>query len=90
MTTVNTAVTTTWTKVAEISNLSFLATWDSPATMEVSITATDVAPTVSGHLCKKTTQITRALMGPGYVWMRSIAGTYPATTTVVVTTTSPP
>lgn len=70
MTTYNTAITSTWTKLADASNVELLVTWDNPTDIEVAVTSADSAPTVIGHSLNRSNAITRTVLGSGYVWAR--------------------
>lgn len=84
MATYNITVTSAWTKVAETNNDSVLVTWDSPTVLEVATTTADAAPTVAGHRLSNDQAITRAALGSGYVWVKTVPGTYSATVLAVV------
>lgn len=84
MTTVNTAVTTTWTKLAEDTDTEFLITWDSPVDAEFATTAADSAPTVRGHRLSREMALSRSVLGDGFVWARLVPGAVPASVAMVV------
>jgi len=84
MTTYNTAVTPTWTKLADSNAGDLLVTWSNSVTVEFATTGADVAPVVSGHKLGPDSAITRSLIGAGFVWARLIAGSKPASVTLVV------
>lgn len=84
MTTVNTAVTSAWTKLADDTDTSFLVTWDEQVSAEFAVTATDTAPTVRGHRLTREMALTRPVLGDGFVWARLVAGSIPATVAMVV------
>jgi hypothetical protein len=78
MPTANVNASTNWTKVADASNTELLITWSAPGTIEVATTAADSAPTVNGHRLTRESAITRAAIGAGFVWVRSLsAGSAP-------------
>jgi len=85
MPTVNTAVTTTWTKVAETTDLAVLMTWNPAVVLEIATTTADTAPTVAGHRLSNYDALTREVIGTGYLWARIIAGSRPTTISVIVT-----
>lgn len=77
---------TTWTKVADSSHNELLVSWDDPTTIEVALTSTDVAPTVTGHRIPPESALTRSLLGSGFVWLKQVPNnSNPAQITVVVT-----
>lgn len=84
MPTVNTLITGSWTKIAETSNSDLLVSWEHTGVLEIATTATDVAPTVRGHRLDRDSAFTRSLIGPGYVWAKTIAGAKPASVTLVI------
>ncbi len=76
MATTNVMIYVTWTKVVDV-DLDFLLTLNTPNFnyVEVAVNDIDVEPTVRGHQCKGPEQgLTRALVGPGYVYAKSLAG----------------
>lgn len=85
MPTINTPVTTAWTKIAAATDTELLATWSTPVQMDLAVTSADVAPTVEGHRLSKDDQITRAAVGAGFVWVKLRAGSVPSTVNMVVT-----
>lgn len=84
MPTFNIAITSAWTKLADTTNTDLLVTFDSPVTIAVATTATDVAPTVMGHRLTRESALTRGVLGAGFVWARTVAGSVPATLDLVV------
>lgn len=84
MTTLNTSISRTWTKVAETADLDMLLTYDYPVSIEVATTTTDTAPTVVGHTLNRESAITRSVIGTGYVWARTAVGSIPATITLII------
>lgn len=85
MPTINTPVTTAWTKIAASTDTELLATWNTPVGLDLAVTATDVAPTVEGHRLTKEDQISRAAVGTGFVWVKLRPGSIPSTIDLVVT-----
>lgn len=85
MPTINIPVTSAWTKVADASNAELLLTWNSAVILEVATTAADAVPTVNGHRLNQGNAVTRGVMGAGFVWVREVAGSVPASINVVVT-----
>ena len=85
MTTVNTTVTTAWTKLADDTDLEFLLTWDIPVDAEFATTATDTAPTVRGHRLSREMALSRGVLGDGFVWAKLVAGSIPSNVAMVVT-----
>jgi hypothetical protein len=83
MATVNVTVSEAWTKVGdgEDTGLSVqIPHYD--CEWEVAAVATEVPPTVEGHrLLGPYMQVTRADLGPGFVYARIVSG--PTTTAVV-------
>ena len=73
MPTTNITITTNWVKIADANNGELLATWTAPGTIEVATTTTDTAPTVNGHRLTRESAITRAAVGAGFVWARSLS-----------------
>lgn len=84
MTTVNTAITTAWTKIADASDTELLVSWQDPVVVEVATTAADAAPTVFGHRLSREDALTRGVLGSGFVWAKLIPGSIPAGITLVV------
>lgn len=84
MSTVNTLISSTWTKVAADSDDAFLITWDNPVEVEFAVTAVDAAPTVHGHRLNRQDALTRLVLGNGFVWARTVSGSMPATVGLVV------
>lgn len=77
MATINVTVPVIWEKVVD-AGLDFILTLNTPNFnyVEVAVSDIEVEPTVRGHQCKGPEQgLTRALVGPGYVYARSMAGT---------------
>lgn len=85
MPTINTPVTTTWTKIAATADAELLATWSTPVGVDLAVTSADVAPTVEGHRLTKEDQITRAAVGAGHVWVKLSPGSVPTSIKMVVT-----
>ena len=85
MPTSNIAVTTTWTKLADTTNDSVLVTWEPPVILEVATTATDTAPTVTGHRLNNEQAITRTALGTGYIWAKTVPGSFASSVLTVVT-----
>lgn len=84
MPTINTPITGTWTKVAETADANLLVSWSENTTIEVASTTTNSAPTVTGHTLSNDSAITRSVIGPGYIWAKTVPGSLPATITLVV------
>ena len=76
MPTKNVVVNSSWTKVAEASEDGVFVSWEYPVALEVAVTATDAAPagTITGHTFKREDQVTRATVGAGFVWVRTVSG----------------
>lgn len=76
-TNVSIPVGTTYTKIAEDTDTTVLASL-LPGAMDVEFAATDadVAPSASlnGHVLGKGEAMTRTAIGPGFVWARSQMG----------------
>lgn len=73
MPTENITITTGWVKIANDTDAELLATWTAPGTVEVATTAANTAPTVNGHRLTRESAITRAAVGAGFVWARSLS-----------------
>lgn len=88
MPTQNIAVGANWTKLADSSHMEMLVTWTDPVEVEIATTATDAAPTVVGHRLDRSTALTRAAIGAGFVWARHALGSgqAPGVTTPLVVT----
>lgn len=84
MPTINTHVTTSWTKLADASDNDLLVTWSIPATLEVASTTANAAPIVEGHRLTNMDAITRSVLGAGYVWAKLVGGSMPADITLIV------
>jgi hypothetical protein len=84
MPTINTSITTTWTQIAAATDADLLATWNANVAIDIASTASNNAPTVQGHRLTKDDQITRSVMGPGYIWAKVCPGSVPATVVMVV------
>lgn len=84
MATSNPVVTAAWTKLAESSDVDLLVTWETPVVLEVATTSANSAPAVIGHRVTNEDAITRSVIGPGYVWARTVAGSRPSSVQVVV------
>lgn len=85
MTTFNTSISNTWTKVAASTDTELLITYTSTAAIEIATTATDVVPTVIGHVLNREAAITRSVLGSGFVWAKTAVGSVPSVITLVVT-----
>jgi len=85
MPTSNITITPTWTKVADTAVLDFLATFTTPVALEFATTTADTAPTVQGHQITNASAVTRSVLGVGYVWAKTIAGSKPSDIPLVVT-----
>lgn len=85
MTTSNVFVGAAWTKIAESSDEALLVTWTDTTFIEFATTIVDAAPTVIGHQVSREEAVTRNVFPNGYVWARTLPGSYPATCRVVVT-----
>ena len=84
MPTSNITITGSWTQLATDTNTDLLATFDENIAVEVASTATNTAPTVTGHRLSNQSAITRAVIGSGYVWARTAAGSVPSQISVIV------
>ena len=84
MATSNISVGAAWTKVAETADTAFLVTCMEAAVHEIATTAADTAPTVQGHPMASIGQVTRASLGPGYVWARRTSVAYITSSLFVV------
>jgi len=76
MATTNVNVPVIWEKVVD-AGLDFILTLNTPNFnyVEVAVSDTEVAPAVRGHQFKGPDEgLTRQLVGPGYVYARSMAG----------------
>lgn len=85
MTTFNTSIGNVWTKVAASTDSELLITYDSPVSIEVATTATDTVPTVIGHILNREAALTRSVLGSGFVWAKTAAGSTPSSLFLVVT-----
>lgn len=85
MPTTNVTITNTYTQIAADTDTSLLVTFDSDAMVEFATTTTAAAPTVRGHRLSKQDGISRAIIGPGYVWARTVPGLRPGSAQLVVT-----
>ena len=84
MPTINTAISTTWTKVAEAGE-GFLLSSNARIVIQVATTTADAAPTVEGHQLSvgdSQDALIRDVIGAGYVWVRTV-GNWPGATLVV-------
>ena len=84
MATLNTTITSAWTKVAETTDNDFLITMDNVVTIEVATTATDTAPTVKGHRINNEGALVRSVLGGGYVWAKLVANSLQTSVTLIV------
>lgn len=80
MATTNPTLTSAWSKLVDAGD-EFLLTlpFSTRTSIEVAIKDTDAAPTVQGHVLRgeEGASMTRSLIGPGYVYARTQAGTVP-------------
>jgi hypothetical protein len=75
MATSNVTISATWTKLATADDDPVLVTSKSPAMIEFATTATDVAPTVTGHAVPDMSggaAMTRMVIGDGFLWCRIV------------------
>ena len=86
MPTKNVVVNSSWTKVAEASEDGVFVSWEYPVALEVAVTATDTAPagTITGHIFNREAQVTRATVGAGFMWVRTVSGSTPAELSLAV------
>lgn len=85
MATTNIEVTSSWVKLADVTDTELLVTWSTPVTIEVATTSANTAPTVNGHRLSNSDAITRGVIGSGYVWAKLVSGAFPPAAPVVVT-----
>ena len=80
MPTKNVVANSSWVKVAEASEAGVFVSWEYPVALEVAVTATDAAPagTITGHIFNREDQVTRATVGAGFMWIRTVSGSTPA------------
>ena len=76
MPTKNVVANSSWVKVAEASEAGVFVSWEYPVALEVAVTATDAAPagTITGHIFNREDQVTRATVGAGFMWVRTVSG----------------
>ena len=86
MPTKNVVVNSSWTKVAEASEDGVFVSWEYPVALEVAVTATDAAPagTITGHIFNREDQVTRATVGAGFMWIRTVSGSTSAELSLAV------
>jgi hypothetical protein len=75
MATVNTTITSAWTKLADAADDPVLITSGTSAVVEVATVATNVAPSVTGHRLEELASgqaVTRAVIGDGYIFARIV------------------
>lgn len=84
MPTANVPLNKTWTQLAADTDENLLVTFHGDATLEFATTASDDPPVVDGHRLTKDDAITRSVIGPGYVWARTVGSLRPNTATLVV------
>ena len=86
MPTKNVVVNSSWTKVAEASEDGVFVSWEYPVALEVAVTATDAAPagTITGHIFNREDQVTRATVGAGFMWIRTVSGSTAAELSLAV------
>lgn len=85
MPTSNISVTSAWTQLATASNTELLATYTSPALLELATTSADVSPTVEGHRICQDDQLTRTVVGTGFVWVKLRSGAIQSSINMIVT-----
>ena len=85
MPTANVSLPPTWTKVAATADANVLLTWRDAIDVEVATTAADAAPAadIVGHRFPQGTQVTRTLLGTGYVWAKALISGNPAVPTAI-------
>ena len=84
MPTSNITVTSSWTQLAADTNTDLLVTYNENSVIEVAATAINVVPTINGHRLSKDAAMTRAVIGSGFVWARTVAGSVPSQITAIV------
>lgn len=84
MATVNINVTPEWAKVANDADTQVLITWGTAASVEIATTSGDRAPEVHGHILSPGDAVTRSVIGPGFIWMRTTANSFNSTTLAIV------
>lgn len=67
-----TIATSGWTLIASTSDTDFLVTWDVPKLVEFASTELNEVPTVKGHRISRETQVSREIIGAGYVWAKLV------------------
>lgn len=80
MPTKNVVANSSWVKIAEASEAGVFVSWGYPVALEVAVTATDAAPagTITGHIFNREDSVTRATVGAGFMWVRTVSGPTPA------------
>ena len=84
MPTSNITVTGTWTQLATDVNTDLLVTYNENCVVEIAATAANGIPTVTGHRLSNDSAMTRAVIGSGFVWARTVAGSVPSQITAIV------
>lgn len=74
MATANITVGSTWTQIALNTDDNLTVSSRYVENVEYAATEADTAPTVEGHALSGGMGITRLLIGPGYIWARSLSG----------------
>lgn len=85
MATTNVILSPTWEKVVD-AGFNFILTLTTPNFnyVELAVSDTEVVPTVHGHQFKGPDEgLTRQLVGPGYIYARSLSNT-PATAILTI------
>lgn len=86
MPTTNMNIGPNWTQVASTSDSAVLISWDTAAILEVATTSQNTAPTGKGHKFFQDKPITRSDLGDGFIWARTVAGSFPTNIPAVITT----
>ena len=74
MATINVTVGADWVQIALNTDDNVLSTSRYTESVEYATTAPDTAPTVQGIALTAGMAITRDLIGPGYIWARTVSG----------------
>jgi hypothetical protein len=88
MPTINTVINLSWQKIANDTDSTFSASWEATVDVELFATAANVAPaaTVDGKRYRRENQLSRNLVGDGFIWARLSPGSKPASITALVNT----
>lgn len=65
--------TSGWTKVANDTDSNILVSWNQPVMVEFATTSANSQPTVEGHMLEQDQQVTRTVIGSGYLWARLVS-----------------